>query len=740
MGYTYYNPLKVWLDPASIADVVSYMQKYLSENPIKDTEEINQIIADYIAAHPELIGGVQSVNGETGAVVLTASDINTTGQTTIQAVLTSLTSQISDITQTVTGLDTRVTANATEITNEATERANADTALGNRITALQGAVGSPLVAATASAMTDTSKIYVYTGSETGYTNGNWYYYNGSAWVSGGVYNAVAINTDTTLSVAGMAADAKATGDGLNDLKSAFNDNVAFDETLGYIPPLYLNDKFVNGMYANGAWRDDGSYAKSRSVHDYIPIGDYVITAKTATYTNLVLTIVLYNSSKEVLGSYKVGGPNGVPVQTSPVIQSGSYEIFKSEAIGTNANAAYITVAVGKLVSGSWQDLPTDLVLDLRNATGKAQNILELVGSLSDEIEDNAKTIDLNKLPTYAWGKFIKPDGAFGNSSAHKVVSTKIKNVKQIGIFARANPGVSVAVIEDSLGNVVTSLAKPSYYEAETKYDLSLTKDVEYTLFLNFFSYATVPNPYYSTVNLYFSNAVDYAKPQVVDIAKDSSIELPRHSVFKPFDFSGKTAVFFGDSITVGVINGDGTQVTTHNYPNGFSAKVGLTPTNKAVSGSRIYVPSGVSAAKILSQLQSVTLSDYDFIFIAGGINDFVAYTVDQMLIGLTELISYVKANFTGDVIWITPINTAKNVADVYNNKKDLNDYISAMTKLIKESDSNYQFSVVQGWEFGFPTLDSDSAYKNAMFGDGELHPSELGYNTLYVPGLLTALC
>lgn len=101
MGYTYYDPLKVWLDPASIADVVSYMQKYLSENPIKDTEEINQIIADYIAAHPEIIGGVQSVNGETGEVVLTASDINTTGSTTIQADLTSLSSQISEITQNV---------------------------------------------------------------------------------------------------------------------------------------------------------------------------------------------------------------------------------------------------------------------------------------------------------------------------------------------------------------------------------------------------------------------------------------------------------------------------------------------------------------------------------------------------------------------------------------------------------------------------------------------------------------
>lgn len=73
-------------------------------------------------------------------------------------------------------------------------------------------VGTPLVANTAAGMTDTTKIYVYTGSETGYTAGNWYYYNGSAWASGGVYNAEAIETDTTLTVSGMAADAKAVGD------------------------------------------------------------------------------------------------------------------------------------------------------------------------------------------------------------------------------------------------------------------------------------------------------------------------------------------------------------------------------------------------------------------------------------------------------------------------------------------------------------------------------------------------
>lgn len=79
-------------------------------------------------------------------------------------------------------------------------------------------VGSPLVANTISAMTDQTKVYVYTGSESGYTAGNWYYHNGSAWVSGGVYNSSAVNVDKTLTQDGYAADAKVTGDAVDSLR------------------------------------------------------------------------------------------------------------------------------------------------------------------------------------------------------------------------------------------------------------------------------------------------------------------------------------------------------------------------------------------------------------------------------------------------------------------------------------------------------------------------------------------
>ena len=77
--------------------------------------------------------------------------------------------------------------------------------------------GAPLMASTVAEMTLQNRVYVYTGSEVGYTAGDWYYYDAgtSTWVDGGVYNAVAIVTDTTLTQAGVPADAKATGDTFN---------------------------------------------------------------------------------------------------------------------------------------------------------------------------------------------------------------------------------------------------------------------------------------------------------------------------------------------------------------------------------------------------------------------------------------------------------------------------------------------------------------------------------------------
>ena len=86
----------------------------------------------------------------------------------------------------------------------------------SKLAVLNYSYGTPLAASLKADMTDTTKIYVYTGSESGMTAGNWYFWDGSEWQSGGIYNAVAVSTDTSLTVAGAAADAKATGDKIDE--------------------------------------------------------------------------------------------------------------------------------------------------------------------------------------------------------------------------------------------------------------------------------------------------------------------------------------------------------------------------------------------------------------------------------------------------------------------------------------------------------------------------------------------
>lgn len=95
--------------------------------------------------------------------------------------------------------------------------------------------GSPSPVATVAEMTDESAVYLYTGSESGYTAGNWYYYDGSAWTSGGTYGGAV--TDTTLSISGKPADAKAVGDALAlkadtaDINALENDVTSIEEAL-----------------------------------------------------------------------------------------------------------------------------------------------------------------------------------------------------------------------------------------------------------------------------------------------------------------------------------------------------------------------------------------------------------------------------------------------------------------------------------------------------------------------------
>lgn len=100
-------------------------------------------------------------------------------------------------------------------------------------------VGAPTTASTSSAMTNHNKIYVYTGSEDGYTFGDWYYYDNGSWRSGGQYHANVYETNKTLSVEGVPADAKATGDEIAGLKSSLHSIQNGEIDFSVIPDSYV---------------------------------------------------------------------------------------------------------------------------------------------------------------------------------------------------------------------------------------------------------------------------------------------------------------------------------------------------------------------------------------------------------------------------------------------------------------------------------------------------------------------
>lgn len=109
-------------------------------------------------------------------------------------------------------------------------------------------LGAPYAASTVSSMTDRTRIYVYTGDESGYTKGSWYYWNGSSWVSGGVYNSAAIQTDKTLTQSDKAADSAIVGQQIGELKESISDLQGSGSGLNNAAKNILLDILKNAIY------------------------------------------------------------------------------------------------------------------------------------------------------------------------------------------------------------------------------------------------------------------------------------------------------------------------------------------------------------------------------------------------------------------------------------------------------------------------------------------------------------
>ena len=204
---------------------------------------------------------------------------------------------------------------------------------------------------------------------------------------------------------------------------------------------------------------------------------------------------------------------------------------------------------------------------------------------------------------------------------------------------------------------------------------------------------------------------------------------------KSVSLKGKRVAFFGDSIMKGHVNGR--EVTSANFPNLLAETCSLGRCdNYAVAGAT-YTPALGDVKTVMEQMATVRLANYDVIIIAAGVNDW------QLGGDIAKFEAAVKSLCTelsgvdAEVVFITPINCA-TTSTLSDPVASLQVYRNIIYKVVLEAGKRAHLSVVQGTDFGFPDSQSSSEYVEMMFGD-RLHPSELGYRTLYLPGFIRAI-
>ena len=228
---------------------------------------------------------------------------------------------------------------------------------------------------------------------------------------------------------------------------------------------------------------------------------------------------------------------------------------------------------------------------------------------------------------------------------------------------------------------------------------------------------------------------DYATIELFDHKTAHHYDPYDHVVRSKLDFKNKTGIFCGDSITVGMTSS--TTQTENTYPKLFSTVVQMTYTNVAVAGATI-TPNVLNIKSVTEQVEEI-VTPPDFLFIAGGINDWqVGVPMVTFKEAVTSLINYINTNMPNTtIIWILPISEAGWSLIAYHNLYDAQEYRNALYQQIMKG-YTYRHYIVDGMKFGFPNKYSDPTYISAMLPD-KLHPSEQGYHKLYTTGLLNAL-
>lgn len=150
----------------------------------------------------------------------------------------------------------------------------------NKVTQLVGGA-TPEPKSLIADMTDTKKVYLYVGEETGESTNYWYYHNGSAWVAGGLYaSGITIDAVPTQGSSNAVSSGGVYAEN-SEIRNSINDaNIRQNSAEGKIKTVPFGRSGTAGAltveYAEGKIKIDGTLSSNSVVleadADAVPVG------------------------------------------------------------------------------------------------------------------------------------------------------------------------------------------------------------------------------------------------------------------------------------------------------------------------------------------------------------------------------------------------------------------------------------------------------------------------------------